>query len=157
MWAVGGGGESAGLPVFTKGGQPVGFLAMQKAAEGVDASEEGGLDILGLAGAAQGMGVFVLPIETVRPVGRDVDALRGQTKMLKQLKTETTKAGKKVAELEVMLNQLDKMLKSSRDDYGLGDAGLGSWTKKQRFATVSVKQAAKKLLTIADKAAGVVG
>lgn len=123
------------MTAIEKGGSKGGAGAAKGAAKGADkGSAKGG------SGADKG-----------KSGKKNVDALRGKTKLLKDLKTQVSNANKKVAELEVMLNQLDKMLKSTSDDYALGDAGLGSWSKKQRFAKVAAKMAMKKLQDSASK------
>ena len=74
-----------------------------------------------------------------------------QSKLLKSLQTESVKASKKVVELDVMLEQLEKKLKSARDDAALADINLGTWSKKQRQTSIMMKMANGKLRDAAEK------
>jgi len=66
MVAIAGDFGSVGMPVFTSRGAIVGVLTMQEGTEGVEAEEEGGGILAMLSGGEQEMGLFVLPLETVK-------------------------------------------------------------------------------------------
>jgi len=68
MYAVAGDFTAVGMPVFTRRGDVVGVLTMQKGTEGVESEDEGGGLMAMLSGGEQEMGLFVLPLATVRQV-----------------------------------------------------------------------------------------
>jgi len=76
MWALAGDFNALGMPVFTTDGRVVGVLALQEGTEGV--SGEGGGGLLGMGGASE-MGLFVLPLTTVKPVVERAKAKAAET------------------------------------------------------------------------------
>lgn len=66
MWAIAGDFGSLGMPAFTSSGEVVGVLTMQEGTEGVEAEEAAGGLMSMLSGGEQEMGLFVLPLDTVK-------------------------------------------------------------------------------------------
>jgi S1-C subfamily serine protease len=66
MWALNlDGGDLLGMPAFNKAGTLVGFLSLQKGAEGAE-TESGGM--MGMLGAAQNLGAFLIPAQALKPL-----------------------------------------------------------------------------------------
>lgn len=90
MWALAGDFGSLGMPVFTSNGEIVGVLTMQEGTEGVELDEGGGGILSMLSGGEQEMGLFVLPLDTVK---KTIDRVKAKAAEMEKDGESTEESG----------------------------------------------------------------
>ncbi len=84
MWALNlEGANLLGMPAFTEAGALVGFLSLQRGAEGAESKASG---FLGIASSAQNMGGFLIPAKALKPL------VEAATKQAAELAKEAAEA-----------------------------------------------------------------